>query len=70
LIREKPEDFSMFEAEYEIAKEDNDEDTYNRKIFQETRNLFIIKEQESAKVPGLRPKWKKLISQIKQGKIK
>ena len=70
LIREKPEDFSMFEAEYETTKEDNDEDIYNRKIFQETRNLFIIKEQESAKVPGLRPKWKKLISQIKQGKIK
>jgi hypothetical protein len=41
----------MFEAEYEIAKEDNDIESYNRNIFEETRDLYIVKEQESAKIP-------------------
>ena len=50
-IREKPEDFSDFETERETQKEDIDSDVYNRKIYQDTRNLFIIKEQESAKNP-------------------
>jgi hypothetical protein len=43
----KPKDFSLFESESEIYKEDNEQDLMNRRVFQDTRNLFIIKEQET-----------------------
>jgi DNA invertase Pin-like site-specific DNA recombinase len=46
-IKEKPKDFSIFESEYEINKEDSENDILNRRIFQETNKLFIIKEQET-----------------------
>jgi len=49
-IRKKPKDFE-FETEKEIWKEDNESDFVNKQIYKETRNLYIIKEQESAKVP-------------------
>lgn len=68
-IKAKPEDFE-FETEWDIIKENNDADTMNAEIFQNTRGLYIVKEQQSAKVPWLRPKWKKLIQLIKQWKIK
>jgi len=50
-IVSKPKDFSLFESESEVYKEDNEADLVNRKTFQDTRHLFIIKEQETAKVP-------------------
>ncbi len=68
-IAKKPEIFSDFETEAELLAEDNDSDIKNRKICQESRNLFIIKESQSAKVPWKRPKRKKLIQYIKQGKV-
>lgn len=68
-IKEKPKNFSMFESELEIHKEDNDSDLSNRKIYQETRWLYIIKEQETAKIPWKRKKWKQLIKLVKAGKI-
>lgn len=40
---QKPKDFSNFENDYEIDKENNESDLQSRKIFLETRNLFIIK---------------------------
>jgi len=67
VIRTKPKDFE-FETEGDIIKEDNDPE--NSDIFKQTRGLYIIKEQQSAKVPWLRPKRKKLISMIKHWKIK
>lgn len=67
---EKPKDFSDFENEYEIERENNDSDLQNRKIFLETRNLFIIKEQETWKIPGKRKKWNNLMKLIKKWKIK
>ena len=69
-IAKKPSDFSDFENEIEIKKEDLESDMESRRIYQETRNLFIIKEQKSGKVPGIRPKRGKLIKYIRQGKIK
>ncbi len=68
-IKLKPEDFE-FETEQDIFKEDSESDITNRQTFRDTRNLYIIKEQKSAKVPWLRPKWKRVISLIKQWKIK
>lgn len=70
LIKAKPKDFSIFESEYEIDKEDNESDIINRRIYQSTRNLFIVKEQETWKIPGKRKKWNNLIKLIKQWKIK
>jgi hypothetical protein len=46
-IKNKPKDFSMFENDADLYKEDNDSDLVNRKIYQDTRNLFIIKEEKT-----------------------
>ena len=69
-IAKKLEDFSMFESEIEIKREDLESDIENRRIFKDTRDLFIVKEQCTAKIPWMRPKRKKLIKMIEQGKIK
>ncbi len=66
----KPKDFSAFESESEIFKEDNSEDLIDRKVYQDTRHLYIIKEQDSAKTPENRKKWTKLTKLIKEGKIR
>ena len=58
-----------FETKIDIQKEDNEEN-HIANIYQESRNLYIIKEQKSAKEHGARPKWKKLIEEIKKWKIK
>jgi len=47
VIKERPKNFEDFESEYEVQKEDAEKDLNNRRIFRETRNLFIIKEQET-----------------------
>lgn len=65
----KPDNFSDFETEADLKAEDNDSDLKNRKVCQETRHLFVIKESKSAKVPWKREKRKKLIQYIKQGKV-
>lgn len=67
-IKAKPKDF-MFESLLEVERENNDNDPMNRKIFRETRWLYIIKEQETAKVPYKRKKWRRLIKIIEDGKI-
>ena len=69
-IMKKPDDFSDFETEEEIIKEDNTADLYNRRVFRDNRKYFIIKESKSAKVIGKRPKRKKLVEWIKKWKIK
>lgn len=68
-LKKKPKDFSLFESEIELEKENNESDLANRRIFQETRDLFIIKEQETAKVPGRRKKWSSLMKLINNDKI-
>lgn len=68
-IKEKPKDFSLFESPEEMEKEDNESDLQNRKTYQETRKYFIIKEQETAKIPYKRPKWRNLMKMIDKGKI-
>ncbi len=69
-IKTKPEDFSDFESKNEIWKEDHDKELEHREIYQQTRHLFIIKEQESAKIPNRRPKRGKLMKLIDQWRIK
>lgn len=69
-IMSKPKDFSLFESESEIYKEDNEQDLMNRRVFQDTRNLFIIKEQETWKIPYKRSKWRNLIKMIHKWEIK
>lgn len=49
-IKTKPVNFE-FETEGDIAKEDNDPEVSNRKLYQETRGLYVIKEIKSAKMP-------------------
>lgn len=69
IIKEKPKDFSMFENDYELEKENNEKDINNRRLFLETRNHFIIKEQETWKIAFKRKKWRNLIKLIKEWKI-
>ena len=68
-IKEKPEDFSMFESEAEIEKENKEPDILNNRTYQETRHLFIIKEEKTWKIPWAREKWKNLIRLVKKWKI-
>lgn len=49
-IMAKPKDFE-FETEADIEKENNESDATNVDIFQKTRGLYIVKEQQSAKTP-------------------
>lgn len=65
-IAKKPSNFADFESELEIYKEDNDSEIANRRIYQSTRDLYIIKEQESGKIPYKRPKWRRLVKLIEQ----
>lgn len=67
-IKEKPRNFTDFETIEEIKKEDLDKD--NAELYQKYRNLFIIKEHKSGKTPGIRNKWRRLASMIKQWHIK
>jgi hypothetical protein len=60
----------MFEKETEIMAEDTDPEITNKRIFQSTRHLFIIKEQESAKRPHERPKWGRLIKMIEKKQVR
>ncbi len=68
ILKMKPEHFE-FESEEEIKIEDNDKDLKSRRIYQWTRQYYIIKERMSGKFPG-RPKWDKLIKKIKSWEIK
>lgn len=70
-IKVKDKDYDpIFETVDEINKEDSEADIGNNRQYKTTRNLFIIKEQTSAKIPWNRPKWTKLMSLIKSWKIK
>jgi DNA invertase Pin-like site-specific DNA recombinase len=69
-IKQKPSNFSEFETERELFEENTDKELQNRKIYQETRHLFIVKEQQSGKTPYVRPKRRKLVKMIDEGKIK
>lgn len=68
-IRAKPENFE-FESDTEIIMEDNEKDLKDRRTYKEYRHLYIIRERKTAKDPGVREKWKKLIALVKSGKIK
>lgn len=46
----KPKDFP-FETPEEIKREDSEADLYSRKVYQDTRDYYIIKEQKSGKMP-------------------
>ncbi len=69
-IAEKPAEFAEFETEIELNKEKNETDISNRRILEETRHLFIVKEQETWKIPYARKKWRKIIEMIKKGRIR
>ena len=69
-IKKKPLDFSAFETDREIFEEENDRELQNREIYKESRWFFIVKEQQSGKIPHARAKRKKLIKMVNDGKIK
>lgn len=69
ILKEKPKNFP-FETDEDIFKEDHDEDKDDRVLYQETRKYFIVKEQHSAKSPGRRKKWAKLVKMIQSGEIR
>jgi len=68
-IRTKPKTFP-FETKEEIRKEDNLPNPLNRKIYQDTRHLYIVKEEHSAKTPRGRPKRERVIKLVREWKIK
>lgn len=68
-IAKKPKNFEDFQSEMEIYKEENESDLESRRIYRDTAWLFIIKEQETAKIPYKRKKWRKLMEMIQKGKI-
>lgn len=70
LVSKKPENFQDFESPADIAKEELEPDISARKLYKETRDLFIVKEQKTAKEPWAREKWNALIKLVKKGKIK
>jgi hypothetical protein len=49
VIKLKPKTFE-FETEEELKIEDEDKELQNRRIYQDTRKYYIIKERQSAKV--------------------
>lgn len=63
-IKKKPPKFE-FETQEELEFEDKDKDPKNRRIYQETRHLYIIKERMSGSTLG-RPKRNKLIEKIRK----
>lgn len=68
-IMKKPDKFD-FETNLSLEKEDLETSIVNRRIYLETRWLFIIKEQQSAKTPGIRKKRKKLMKLVETWKVK
>ena len=68
ILKLKPKNFE-FETEEELKIEDADKELSHRRIYQETRKYYIIKERQSAKVTG-RPKRNALIKKIEKGEIK
>jgi len=50
-IKKRPRDFSMFETPMEREKVLNDTDIADRKLYKDTEDLFIVREQKSAKIP-------------------
>lgn len=70
LIRKKPKNFSLFESEKELSRERQEKDIIARRLYEDTKDLFIIKESHSAKKPYNRPKWTHLIKMIERWEIK
>lgn len=68
-IKEKPAK-PRFELSDDLIVEDMTSDLHNRKIYQESRKYYIIKEQKTAKEPWARWKWKKLIDLVRRWYIK
>lgn len=68
ILKRKPAKFE-FETEEDLKIEDNDKDFKNRKIYQETRHLYIIKERMSGSNLG-RPRWNLLVDKIRKGEIR
>jgi hypothetical protein len=51
-------------------QEEKESDIAYRRIYEETKDLFIVKEQETGKIPYKRKKWRKIIDMISKGKIR
>jgi len=68
-LKNKPKNFEDFETLSDISNEDNESDLNNRRILQDSRKYFIIKEEKTWKIPWARKKWANLIKWIKAGKI-
>ena len=68
VLKMKPDNFE-FEDEKELKLEDSEKDLKSRRIYQDTRKYYIIKERMSGKFPW-RPKWGKLIRKIRKWEIK
>jgi DNA invertase Pin-like site-specific DNA recombinase len=68
-IAKKPKNFEDFQSEMELYKEENEPDIESRRIYQNTAHLFIVKEQETGKIPYKRKKWRKVMEMIEKGKI-
>jgi len=70
IIKKKPKDFSDFESAKDLLKEQNEKDINTRRIYEETKNYFIIKESKSAKIHNNRRKRSKLMKMVERWEIK
>lgn len=68
VIADRPAWFEVFESEEEIRKQDID--PIWSKTYKKYRDLFIIKEQKTAKNPWVREKRKELIKRVRAWKVK
>ena len=66
ILRKRPSDFSAFESEKEIEKQDKSK---YAKIYQDAREYFVIQESKSWKIPGIRKKRNALMKLVEKWDI-
>ncbi|USN56642.1 MAG: hypothetical protein H6766_06520 [Candidatus Peribacteria bacterium] len=64
-LMSRPKDFSNFETTKDIVQY-NMADPYEKEIYDNASKYFVVTETQTAKIPGKRSKWTKIISMIEK----
>lgn len=67
-LMERPKDFSDFLTEKDKLDIANSE-PYEKAIYESVKDYFVVFESKTAKTPGVRPKWRKLIKMVEKWQI-
>ena len=67
-LMSRPKDFSNFETTKDIVQY-NMADPYEKEIYDNASKYFVVTETQTAKIPGKRSKWTKIISMIEKWEI-